>query len=1432
MMAVSCGRFGGGEKDIDMAGMPVMLNPVAEEIHLKKHCLNLRKRQRLLISLLLLATGLAPVLVGQITADTEPVDESGYICLKDIGDFEAIFLEHQLDFLRIVPPSVDFILVQPYRAPLFFDSEGFSKTFSDNLIGEFTPAGIPEYEVRVYEDPTTREIKFLNDANQLLEALAAPVDYNPYSHVASFYPALYTSFYSDTERDWLKALYDPSRVQGVFRLIPLGYAVKYEEAKKKQRLLSKPGRIKDETIVRRSSGSSNELWLAISNKFDGGSVEISINVPTSIQTNHLEIYTTEDLLTFWWDIAASNLVAGFGTNMITWTHDVSAIANKTVSYYTAGNADVDSDGDDLADTHERFIYHTDSEVPDTDGDLLPDGWEVLAFLDPLSSLGINGTLGDADEDGLSNLEEWTVGTDPNAFDTVIVLGPDDLYEAGGAKMTGLMPGVLYRSISTQRSKCGLPEYIPADPPAYYKERVLTEIGLRFDGWRSSDIGCTNLLLASYSRSELSVFDPIDYGVDITCGGFAELHWTNNMMVPPGITSCASYSVTCDSYGYWNSDCSHTTNGDLECDPFAFSGEEFDTTNIIIEPLVYAQYYYEFAGDPGGAEGGRMTQRERIEELSEEYTTSELLDNAMADLSACTAMTELPWGHGVYSVFPAGYSCSTGSAATAACRNLSTNEYQINLTRLGCCFQVTNLVPDQVYRLNWVEYFTPEGDGTGVVQNIRTDIIRGNGLLQLIAENSGIIEPPDEDGMIEPVVFKVRLNVDSDYDGDIDENDEGLKVSSGGVVAFNQDDDNTNGVPDWEESGLVSGEDDLRIIDIESVVGDLDGGTLILEAVNGEDRVKVWESFTNALPLDLPKSWDIKSDIIPTNLYIEGVQESTNWKDVKVRLRFTANGNNSDDYISMTVVGVDLDVDSDYDGDIDGDDDPIELSAGGVIVVNQDDDNGNGIPDWEESSSIAREDDLRPIHIKLNPPDLSMGLLKIEAVSGGSKIKLWEGSNKVHATILPKEWTNGVSAIPTNLYIEGLAASDSLRDVELRISWTLGTNKFSDNVKLTVLKVELTNMTFGMGWNLVPDPGGTYPTPHWAATNSSPYLYERSTWINATAMFKVEPSSYTGNLTLSGDGPGDLDFTNTTVAVSGGLATYPATDSTGTLTNYVDFWNPMQINWKYGIGRAATADAGQTSNKVYVALANPAAVPTLYHTVVHLACSVGHATNEPQAVSNSWSQLTGHNFTTWDGRTLYYYRDGAGWSSPGQVSQLLSTSNANCVAWRNLLRYALAVNGVGSDYVCVQATGPTNEFFVVGDWTFGTATFTNTLPYNWRLQFATNGPPHDMVPRPPSDVYGDLTSLIAIEGQNTAPPSEKVFGNHRMVRYGGIYYDPSYGVTHAGISNFVDAAVDGYAYRRVGDPTTNYVLRVKAATGVYEIGEWINDPAVDWTDGLP
>ena len=52
-------------------------------------------------------------------------------------------------------------------------------------------------------------------------------------------------------------------------------------------------------------------------------------------------------------------------------------------------------------------------MPDTDSDEMPDGWEVTNSLDPL----VDDSAGDPDADGLSNLDEYTNGTDPNNADT-------------------------------------------------------------------------------------------------------------------------------------------------------------------------------------------------------------------------------------------------------------------------------------------------------------------------------------------------------------------------------------------------------------------------------------------------------------------------------------------------------------------------------------------------------------------------------------------------------------------------------------------------------------------------------------------------------------------------------------------------------------------------------------------------------------------------------------------------------------------------------------------------------------------------------------------------------------------------------------------------------------------------------------------------------
>jgi hypothetical protein len=82
-----------------------------------------------------------------------------------------------------------------------------------------------------------------------------------------------------------------------------------------------------------------------------------------------------------------------------------------------GNAD--SDGDGLEDGAEVDTHFTDPTLPDTDGDGLPDGWEVAQAaaigVDPLVA-GTDAT-DDPDADGLDNLGEYHAGTDPNNADT-------------------------------------------------------------------------------------------------------------------------------------------------------------------------------------------------------------------------------------------------------------------------------------------------------------------------------------------------------------------------------------------------------------------------------------------------------------------------------------------------------------------------------------------------------------------------------------------------------------------------------------------------------------------------------------------------------------------------------------------------------------------------------------------------------------------------------------------------------------------------------------------------------------------------------------------------------------------------------------------------------------------------------------------------------
>lgn len=82
---------------------------------------------------------------------------------------------------------------------------------------------------------------------------------------------------------------------------------------------------------------------------------------------------------------------------------LSALAND--------GAQADPDGDSLSNLAEQEL-HTNPRSADSDGDQLPDAWELQQQLDPLQASAEFGTVGDPDADGLNNLAEYRNSTKP------------------------------------------------------------------------------------------------------------------------------------------------------------------------------------------------------------------------------------------------------------------------------------------------------------------------------------------------------------------------------------------------------------------------------------------------------------------------------------------------------------------------------------------------------------------------------------------------------------------------------------------------------------------------------------------------------------------------------------------------------------------------------------------------------------------------------------------------------------------------------------------------------------------------------------------------------------------------------------------------------------------------------------------------------------
>ena len=109
--------------------------------------------------------------------DTNAYQELMSARVSDVYDLEQYFVDQQYTFLPLVPP--DYTLVQSDGQLIPFSWKTFPSAFK-NLVPKYENS-VCVYPVTILEDPTTRDIVFLNADGDEIYAIPPVSGYNPYA---------------------------------------------------------------------------------------------------------------------------------------------------------------------------------------------------------------------------------------------------------------------------------------------------------------------------------------------------------------------------------------------------------------------------------------------------------------------------------------------------------------------------------------------------------------------------------------------------------------------------------------------------------------------------------------------------------------------------------------------------------------------------------------------------------------------------------------------------------------------------------------------------------------------------------------------------------------------------------------------------------------------------------------------------------------------------------------------------------------------------------------------------------------------------------------------------------------------------------------------------------------------------------------------------
>lgn len=132
--------------------------------------------------------------------------------------------------------------------------------------------------------------------------------------------------------------------------------------------------------------------------------------------------------------------------------------------------------------------------------------------------------------------------------------------------------------------------------------------------------------------------------------------------------------------------------------------------------------------------------------------------------------------------------------------------------------------------------------------------------------------------------------------------------------------------------------------------------------------------------------------------------------------------------------------------------PNEIDPGGVVALNNDDDDEDGTIDRLDSS-VYGEDDM--VALRLDVDNGVEGTVTLDFEDGADKMKVWDDLGKSMELELPFEWDLDSENVPGIVWIEGVERSESEADVTFLLRYENDDGgEVEDRVNVTVLEVDL------------------------------------------------------------------------------------------------------------------------------------------------------------------------------------------------------------------------------------------------------------------------------------------------------------------------------------------------------------------------------------------